>query len=105
VLFLLALPLAPLAGMIPAAATAPALILVGSMMMGAVREIDWEDVTTSAPAFLIILGIPLTFSISNGLALGFLLWVVLKTATGERLAWLSYVLAALFLARFAYLAG
>ncbi|MEZ5392656.1 MAG: NCS2 family permease [Bryobacterales bacterium] len=99
VLFLLALPLAPLAGMIPAAATAPALILVGSLMMGAVREIDWEDVTTSAPAFLIILGIPLTFSISNGLALGFLLWIVLKTATGERLAWLSYVLAALFLAR------
>lgn len=104
VLFLLALPLAPLVGMIPTEATAPALILVGAMMMGAVREIDWEDVTTGAPAFLIVLGIPLTFSIANGLALGFLLYVVLKTAKRERLHWLSYGLAALFVARFVYLA-
>jgi len=105
VLFLLALPLAPLVGMIPTEATAPALILVGAMMMGAVREIDWDDVTTGAPAFLIVLGIPLTFSIANGLALGFLLYVALKSAKGEGLHWLSYVLAALFVARFAYLAG
>ena len=104
VLFLLALPLAPLAGMIPSAATAPALILVGATMMGAVREIDWEDVTTGAPAFLIVLGIPLTFSIANGLAMGFLLYVALKAAKGERLHWLSYGLAALFAARFVYLA-
>jgi AGZA family xanthine/uracil permease-like MFS transporter len=104
-LFLLALPLAPFVGMIPSAATAPALILVGAMMMTAVREIDWEDVTTGAPAFLMVLGIPLTFSIANGLAMGFLLWVALKTAKGERLHWLSYGLAGVFLLRFAYLAG
>jgi AGZA family xanthine/uracil permease-like MFS transporter len=104
-LFLLALPFAPFAGMIPSAATAPALILVGAMMMTAVREIDWEDVTTGAPAFLIVVMIPLTFSIANGLAVGFLLWVALKTATGVRLHWLSYGLAVLFLARFAYLAS
>ena len=105
VLFLLALPLAPFVGMIPSAATAPALILVGAMMMTAVREIDWEDVTTGAPAFLMVLGIPLTFSIANGLAMGFLLWVALKTAQGERLHWLSYGLAGVFLLRFGYLAG
>jgi AGZA family xanthine/uracil permease-like MFS transporter len=105
VLFLLALPLAGFVGMIPSAATAPALILVGAMMMGAAREIDWEDVTVGAPAFLIMIAIPLTFSIANGLALGFLLWAALKTAKGERLHWLSYGLAALFLARFAYLAA
>jgi AGZA family xanthine/uracil permease-like MFS transporter len=105
VLFLLALPLAGFAAMIPGAATAPALILVGAMMMGAVREIDWEDVTVAAPAFLILVTIPLTFSIANGLAIGFVLWVALKTARGERLHWLSYGLAALFVARFAYLAG
>ncbi len=104
VLFLCALPLAPLVGMIPAAATAPALILVGAMMMSAVREIDWEDLSVGAPAFLIVLGIPLTFSIANGLAMGFLLFVGLQTAKGRWLHWLSYLLAALFVARFVYLA-
>ena len=73
-------------------------------MMSVVREIDWEDVTTGAPAFLIVLGIPLTFSIASGLAMGFLLFVALKAAKGERLHWLSYGLAVLFVARFVYLA-
>lgn len=107
VLFLLALPLAPVIGLIPAAATAPALILVGSMMASAVREIDWDDVTISVPAFLTLLTIPLTYSIANGLAIGFLAYDALKILRGEggKVPWLTHVLAALFLARFVYLAS
>ncbi len=106
VLFLLALPLAPVIGLIPAAATAPALILVGSMMAGAVREINWDDVTISVPAFLTLLTIPLTYSIANGLAIGFLAYDALKILRGEggKVPWLTHALAALFLARFVYLA-
>ncbi|MBI1356989.1 MAG: NCS2 family permease [Acidobacteria bacterium] len=105
-LFLLALPLAPLIGLIPAAATAPALILVGSMMAASLREIDWDDVSVSVPAFLILLTIPLTYSIANGLAIGFLAHDALQILTGRggRVPWMTHGLAALFLARFIWLA-
>jgi len=107
VLFLLALPLAPVIGLVPAAATAPALILVGSMMAGAIREIDWDEITVSVPAFLTLLTIPLTYSIANGLAIGFLVYDALKILRGEggKVPWLTHGLAALFLARFVYLAS
>lgn len=106
-LFLLALPLAPLVGLIPAAATAPALILVGSLMAGAVREINWDEITVSVPAFLTLLTIPLTYSIANGLAIGFLAYDALQILRGRgaKVPWLTHVLAALFLARFVYLAA
>ena len=106
-LFLLALPLAPLVGMAPAAATAPALILVGALMAGALKEIDWDDVTVGAPAFLILLTIPLTYSIANGLAIGFLAYDALKILRGQGglVPWPTHALAALFLARFAWLAA
>jgi AGZA family xanthine/uracil permease-like MFS transporter len=105
-LFLPALFVAPLAGAIPNAATAPALIIVGSLMMSVVREIDWQDPETSVPAFLTMLAIPLTFSIANGLALGFIAFTALKICRGKfrEVNWLVYVLAALFLVRFLYLA-
>ena len=104
-LFLPALFVAPLAGAIPNAATAPALIIVGSLMMSVVREIDWQDPETSVPAFLTMLAIPLTFSIANGLALGFIAFTALKICRGKfrEVNWLVYVLAALFLVRFLYL--
>lgn len=106
-LFLLALPLAPVVGLIPAAATAPALILVGSLMVAAVREIDWDEIDVGLPAFLVLLTIPLTYSIANGLAIGFLAYDALKILRGQgaQVPWLTHALAALFLARFAYLAG
>ena len=105
-LFVAALFLAPLAGVIPAAATAPALILVGSLMAGVVAEIDWKDAEVGVPAFLTMMTIPLTFSIANGLAFGFTAFTLIKVARGKfrQVNWLMYLLTALFLARFAYLA-
>jgi AGZA family xanthine/uracil permease-like MFS transporter len=107
VLFLAALFVAPLVGAIPAAATAPALIIVGSMMMTAIRDIDWDDPVVSIPAFLTITMIPLSFSIADGLAIGFVAYTALKVLSGEykTVNWLVYVLTALFIARFVYLGG
>ena len=106
-LFLLALPLAPLVGAIPAAATAPALILVGSMMVSVVAEIDWLEPEIAIPAFLTIVAIPLSFSIANGLAFGFTAYALIKLLRGKfrEVSWFVYVLAALFVLRFIYLAG
>ncbi|MDZ4796879.1 MAG: NCS2 family permease [Bryobacteraceae bacterium] len=105
ILFLLALFIAPLIGAIPAAATAPALILVGCMMMSHVAEIDWTDMTVAVPAFLTITTIPLSFSIANGLAFGFTAYTLLRVLRGEfsKLNWFMYILTALFLIRFWYL--
>ena len=105
VLFFTALFVAPVVGAIPTAATAPALIVVGSLMIGHAAEIPWSNPVISIPAFLTILTIPLTFSIANGLAFGFTAYVILKVARGEfrSVSWLVYALAALFIARFIYL--
>jgi AGZA family xanthine/uracil permease-like MFS transporter len=104
-LFIAALFVAPLAGAIPAAATAPALIIVGSLMTSHVAGIRWDDPTVAIPAFATILLIPLTFSIANGLAFGFVLFTILRVCrSGPRsVGWLMYVLTALFAARFLYL--
>ena len=104
ILFLLALFLVPVAGVIPAGATAPALILVGCLMMKHTAEIAWGDLEAAIPAFLTIALIPLTFSIANGLAFGFLSYVLLKTLRGKPVHWFVYLLAGLFLLRFVYLA-
>ncbi|HKE23776.1 MAG TPA: NCS2 family permease [Bryobacteraceae bacterium] len=104
-LFLAALFVAPLVGAIPAAATAPALIVVGSLMMTVVGEIEWHDPEVSIPAFLTIMTIPLTFSIANGLAFGFTAYTLMKIVRGRfrEVNWFVYVLTALFIARFIYL--
>ena len=104
-LFAAALFVAPLAGAIPAAATAPALIAVGSLMMTTVVEIPWADPEVAIPAFLTLLGIPLTFSIANGLALGFTAWTLIRILRGRfrEVHWMVYILTALFIARFAWL--
>src|SRR6266852_2417620 len=104
-LFVLALFIAPLVGAIPAAATAPALIVVGSLMMSHVAEIPWSKTVVAIPSFLTIVTIPLTFSIANGLSIGFTAYTVLKIARGEfrDVNWLVYVLTALFVVRFFYL--
>ena len=107
VLFLLAMFIAPVAGAIPTAATAPALIVVGSLMIAHAAEIPWSNPVISVPAFLTIITIPLTFSIANGLAFGFVAYAILKIARGEfrSVNWLVYVLTILFIARFLYLAA
>ncbi len=105
-LFLATLAFAPLVQAIPAAATAPALILVGALMIGAVAEVDWSDPTLAIPAFLILITIPLTYSIANGLAFGITSYALLALLTGRAKwrDWLMYLLAALFVVRFIYLA-
>jgi AGZA family xanthine/uracil permease-like MFS transporter len=104
-LFLAATLIAPLFGAIPAAATAPALILVGSLMVSHAAEIAWQDPEVSIPAFLTILTIPFSFSIANGLAFGFVAHTLLKVLRGKgaQVGWLVYLLTALFVFRFIYL--
>jgi adenine/guanine/hypoxanthine permease len=104
-LFILALFVAPLVGAVPASATAPALIVVGSLMMANLGEIPWGDPGVAIPAFLTLITIPLSFSIANGLAFGFTSYAALRILRGEfrRTHWLVYLLAALFIARFIYL--
>jgi AGZA family xanthine/uracil permease-like MFS transporter len=84
---------------------APALILVGVMMMDGVRRIPWNDLTEAVPAFLTILMMPLAFSITDGIAFGFVAYAILKPATGRarELDLLTYVFAALFVVRYAWL--
>ncbi len=104
-LFFVALFFAPLVGAVPSGATAPALILVGSLMMSHVGEIRWSESEIAIPAFLTIVMIPLSFSIATGLSFGFTAYALLRLARGgvKREDWLVYVLAALFIARFIYL--
>ena len=106
-LFLVAMVAAPFIGIVPPAATAPALILVGSMMLTTVVEVRWTDPLVAVPAFLTLILIPLTYSIANGLGFGIIAWAVLHLAAGKlsRKDWLLYVLAALFLLRFMYLSA
>ena len=105
-LFLVALVFAPLVQAIPSAATAPALILVGALMIGALTEVDWEDPSTAVPAFLTVITIPLTYSIANGLAFGITSYALLLLVRGKARPkdWLLFLLSALFILRFIYLA-
>ncbi|MCM8792531.1 MAG: NCS2 family permease, partial [Candidatus Omnitrophica bacterium] len=85
--------------------TAPALIIVGSMMCHSITKIDWRDYTQSIPAFLVITLIPLTFSIATGIAVGFIAYATIKLFTGRarEVHWLIYLLSGLFILRFVYL--
>lgn len=105
-LFLATLAFAPLVQAIPAAATAPALILVGALMIGSLVDVRWGEPIEAIPAFLTVIMIPLTYSIANGLAFGIVSYALLMLVAGRarRADWLVYVLAVLFVARFIYLA-
>jgi len=104
-LFLLATFFAPLAGMIPAYATAGALIYVAMLMMSGMAHIDWKDITDTIPAIITVVMMPLTFSIANGIALGFVTYATLKLLTGQRkkVSVSLYVLCVIFIAKFAFL--
>lgn len=105
VLFIAAMFLAPLAGMIPAYATAGALIYVAMLMMSGMAHIDWEDHTNTIPAIITVVMMPLTFSVTDGLAMGFITFVVLKLATGKHkeITPSLYVLSIICAAKFAFL--
>lgn len=115
-LFLLSLFFSPLVGMIGSGydagggvtlypAVAPALILVGTMMVKGVRHIEWDDPTEALPAFLTLMVMPLAVSITDGIAFGFIAFALLKIATrrGGEAHWLVYLFAGLFLFRYAFL--
>src|SRR5580704_11139503 len=95
ILFLCTLFFAPIVQAIPAVATAPALILVGALMMGALTEVEWTNPLEAIPAFLTVIIIPLSYSIANGLAFGITSYAVLKLVRGQARAsdWLVYFLA------------
>ena len=107
VLFLLAIGLGPLIGVVPASAVAPALIVVGAAMMSALSDVDWRRAETAIPAFLTMVAIPFTFSIATGIAVGFLAYDALRIARGKAFETpvATHVLALIFLARFVYLAA
>lgn len=100
--FLLALFLAPLFLAIPGAATTPVLVLVGLMMMGSIQKINFNDYTEAIPAFVCILFMPMTYSISDGIVLGHLSYVFIHLLSGKykKLSVGMYILAALFLIKF-----
>ncbi|NAS61042.1 hypothetical protein CVE36_01390 [Pseudomonas syringae pv. actinidiae] len=83
VLFLLALFFAPLAGSVPAFATAPALLFVAVLMASGLAEIDWDDITVAAPVVITALAMPFTYSIANGIAFGFISWTAIKVLSGR----------------------
>jgi adenine/guanine/hypoxanthine permease len=98
ILFLLALFLTPVILAIPAAATAPALVIVGIFMFQSVAEMKLDDFIETAPIFLIIAGIPLSFSIAEGIGLGLIAYAVLHLATGraKQASPITYILALIF---------
>ena len=104
VLFLLSLFLSPIFLAIPSFATAPALIIVGFMMMGAVVRINFDDIGEAVPAFIAIFAMPFMYSISEGIALGVIAFVLINLFSGkkERISPILYVLAVLFLLKYLF---
>lgn len=108
-LFLAALFFSPLVAMVGSypPITAPALVIVGAMMLQNVARIDWQDYTESIPAFLTLIGIPLSYSIADGLALGFISYPLIKlfSGRGRETGWLSCILAVILMIYFVFLRG
>jgi AGZA family xanthine/uracil permease-like MFS transporter len=107
VLFLACLFIAPLAGSVPAYATAPALLFVACLMLKELTEVDWADTTEAIPAAITAVMMPFTYSIANGLAFGFISYAAIKLFTGRarEVHWMVWIIAALFLFKFAYIGG
>jgi adenine/guanine/hypoxanthine permease len=106
-LFLAAMFFSPVATAIPQFATAPALILVGALMTQSVMQVDWPDFTEAFPAFVVILAMPLTFSIATGLSFGVICYTIVKVAAGKfrDISAVVWALTILFLLRYLYLAA
>ena len=107
VLFAASMFLWPLAGAVPGAATAPALILVGALMAEGLKHIEWDDISMAVPAFLTVVAMPLTFSIANGVSFGVISYCLIKVFTGQgrRVHAILYVVALLLIARYVFLAA
>ncbi len=107
ILFLVALLFTPLIGMVGKymPITAPALVIVGSMMARNVTKIDWDDISESLPVFLLIIGIPLSYNIHDGMAMGFIAYPIIKLLSGKGrdLHWILYVIAGIFISRYIFI--
>jgi len=103
ILFVLAIFFAPLAGIVPNQATAPALIIVGFLMMSIIKEIPFSKFDEAFPAFLIMIVMPLTYSISNGIGVGFIIFTLIKllSGKGKEVHWLMYLVSLAFFIDFA----
>jgi AGZA family xanthine/uracil permease-like MFS transporter len=106
-LFLMAMFFSPVAAAIPAFATAPSLILVGALMTESIARVQWDEFTEAFPAFVTLIATPLTFSIATGLSLGVIAYAVAKVAAGKyrEVSALVWLLTALFILRYAYMAA
>ncbi|MFP5283061.1 MAG: NCS2 family permease [Actinomycetes bacterium] len=104
-LFGLSMFLWPLAGAVPGAATAPALILVGALMIEGVRHVAWDDVSEAVPAFLTVIAMPLTFSIANGVSFGVISYCAIKllSGRGRQVSPILYLVALLLISRYVFL--
>lgn len=102
ILFLLSLVIAPFVGIVPSAATAPALIFVGALMIGAIKEMEFDDMSETVPAFLTIALMPLTYSIATGIGVGLISYVLIKmlSARYKEINWVTVVIAILFIIKF-----
>lgn len=98
ILMLLMLFFSPLALTVPSAATAPALVFVGVLMIKTLKKINWDDISEAVPAFITLLMMPLTYSIANGIALGIITYPIVKLFSGKakQVHWLTWILAILF---------
>jgi AGZA family xanthine/uracil permease-like MFS transporter len=107
VLFLACLFIAPLAGSVPAYATAPALFFVACLMLRELTELDWNETTEVIPAAVTALMMPFTYSIANGLAFGFISYGLIKlfTGKGREVHWMVWVIGGVFLFKFIYMGG
>ncbi|HMN81358.1 MAG TPA: NCS2 family permease [Burkholderiaceae bacterium] len=107
VLFLACLFIAPLAGVVPAYATAPALFFVAGLMLRDLADLDWDETTEVVPAAVTALSMPFTYSIANGLAFGFITYAVMKLFTGRvrDVHPMVWIIAAVFLFKFIYIGG
>jgi len=103
--FLLSIFFTPVIAIVPAAATAPALIIVGSLMLRNAVDIEWENVAESLPAFVTIIAMPFTYSIATGISLGFILYPIVKLFHGEGkdVHWVVYLLGLLFILKYVFL--
>ena len=107
VLFILCLFLAPLAQSVPSFATAPALLFVGVLMIQGITHIEWDDITEAVPAFLTIVFMPFSYSIADGIAMGFISYALIKLCTGKAstVPYMVWIVAVLWTIKFAFFGG
>jgi AGZA family xanthine/uracil permease-like MFS transporter len=105
-LFLVSIVLFPVVGLVPTAATAPVLIIVGVMMVSSLKNIEWGDLEEAIPAFMTVVMMPFAYSISDGIGLGFIFYCIVKLVTGKggKVSPILYGVAALFILRYIILA-